>query len=240
MKVIIFVLIFGYLNDLGESQKRGLFKKLSNIFFFFIIIDKKNFNAEGDRCRRQDRSYGVCKRLRDCPKAETDYRLHTISPEFCDFSLVSQIICCPETTDNEIHLNDRASTHRTQKPSLDSLLRDTGLNYGLNTNYNSRDYTTTSRTTTTRAMNQNNYNDNANRNKPTTKTTTTTRRTTAINNNYQLSGIDRNGRRTPTHNADDLFDEAYLGQPTMRPDRPKRRDGPRISFQSKCLMEILV
>lgn len=33
MKVIIFVLIFGYLNGLGESQKRGLFKKLSNIFF---------------------------------------------------------------------------------------------------------------------------------------------------------------------------------------------------------------
>lgn len=153
--------------------------------------------------------------------------------------MTSQIICCPENTDNEINLNGQRNsfsteTHRTL-PSLDTLLHDTGLN----TNY--RDYTTTTTSrSTTRYSNQNNYYDmNRNRDYYTVAAVTNTRKLTTTTSrpaisNYQPSGSDRNGRRSSTSNsADDLIEEAYSGQPTVRPDRPKRRDGPRISMQSK-------
>lgn len=165
--------------------------------------------------------------------------MHATTPEFCDFSLTSQIICCPENSDNEINLNERprhinsvTETHRTTSlPSLDTLLRDTGLN----TNY--RGSTTTSRSNNkiTRVSNQNNYH-NVNRNTDSygfyTEATRKTTRKPVVSNYEPTSGTHRNGRTTSA-SADDLFDEAYAGQPTIRPDRPKRREGPRISMQSK-------
>uniref|UniRef100_A0A336MSG3 CSON005854 protein n=1 Tax=Culicoides sonorensis TaxID=179676 RepID=A0A336MSG3_CULSO len=221
MRVTIIVLIaFGFLTEISYSQRR-----------------------EGDRCRRKDTSYGTCKRVQQCPKAEVDYRLYQTTPEFCDFSITSQIICCPDNTDNEITSNEypsrrnpKTNERSTTIPSLDTLLRDTGLH----TSY--RGYTTTT-VTPSRTINQNNFYNTNNRNTDSydddfyaiRPSTTTRSRTTTSTLRSIVREYDRNnGRRpVPNYNADDLVDEAFSGQPTVRPDRPKRRDGQRISMQ-KC------